>query len=86
MSRGHVYGDGITGDPWHRCQRCDCETRCSRLSWQNGLLLCPECIDNPYAWTRDSLIADILGDGSPEEAQVAEVLKGHGNDPEPPQP
>jgi hypothetical protein len=56
------------------------------VQWQNGLLLCPECVDNPYAWTRDTLIQEILADGSPEEAQVAEILKGDSNEPEPPQP
>ena len=86
MSRGHRFGDAVIGDPWHRCQRCDTEERTSQLVWQNGLLLCPECYDNPYAWLRDTLIAEILANGATEEAQVAEILKGYMNDPEPPQP
>ena len=86
MARGYNAHSSIMGDPWHRCQRCDCETRVSQLVWQNGLLLCTSCYDNPDAWTRDAVIQEVLAEGSPEEAQVAEILKGESNEPDPPQP
>ena len=82
MPRGYSAHSAIIGDPWHRCQRCDCETRVSKLQWQNGILICQECVDNPQAWLRDSLIQDALTN-SPEEAQVAEILRGGTNEPEP---
>jgi hypothetical protein len=85
MARGYNMHAGITGDPWHRCQRCDCEYQVSRLQWQNGLLLCPVCIDNPDTWIRDTLISEMLTEPT-EEAQVAEILRGDTNEPEPPQP
>ena len=86
MGRGYRAHNAITGDPWHRCQRCDCEVRTSSMRWQNGLLLCSPCVDNPDAWTRDVIIQEALGDGSQDEAQLAEILRGDTNEPEPPQP
>jgi hypothetical protein len=85
VPRGYQRHSAILGDPWHRCQRCDCECRVSELNWQNGLLLCKKCWDNPQAWARDTQIQDALTD-SPEEAQVAEKLRGSTNEPEPPIP
>jgi hypothetical protein len=83
--RGYSAHSGIIGDPWHRCQRCDCEVRVSTLVWQNGLLLCSECYDNPDTWTRDLVIAETLSNTVPE-ADVAEILKGSTNETEPPTP
>ena len=85
MARGYKVPSAILGDPWHRCQRCDCEVRVSDLKWQNGLLLCSVCWDNPDTWTRDAIIQEALSNNT-EEAQVAEILKGTTNEAEPPQP
>lgn len=71
-------------DPWSRCQRCGADFPVSQLTWQNGLLLCQEDIDNPIAWQRATIIQEVLGSGLPE-ADVAEKLKGDTNEPEPPQ-
>jgi hypothetical protein len=75
---------GWQNDPWHRCDRCGVDFHVSQLAWQNGLLLCSEDTDNPIAWQRQTIIAEVLGDGAPE-ADVAEILKGESNEPEPPQ-
>ena len=72
---------GLTGNPWHRCDRCGVEFRVSQLRWQNGLLICQDDYDDPLAWERAQIITDVLTD-SPNEMQVAEVLKGEGNEPE----
>ena len=85
MARGYLRHSAILGDPWHCCDRCECPCRISTLTWQNGLLLCTKCWDNPDAWSRDTLIQDALSN-SAEEAQVAEKLKGSTNEPEPPIP
>lgn len=57
----------------------------SELQWQNGLLLCGQCVDNPDTWIRDVLISEMLTDVT-DEVAVAEILKGDTNEPEPPQP
>ena len=31
--------------PWHYCARCVYKTHISEMSWQRGLLLCPDCVD-----------------------------------------
>lgn len=85
MARGKLLHTGIIGVPWHRCDRCDCETRVSELQWQNGLLLCSVCVDNPDTWTRDVLIQEALTNND-DEAQVAEILRGDSNGQEPSQP
>lgn len=35
------YMDG----PWHYCSRCVDKIHISEMSWQRGLLLCPDCVD-----------------------------------------
>jgi hypothetical protein len=49
-----------------------------------GLLVCPDDFDNPIAWTRTTMIQEVLSDGEPE-GQIADKLQGHDNEPEPPQ-
>lgn len=86
MARGIRFPGAITGQPLHRCMRCDAERHVNELGWQNGLLLCMDtCFDNPDTWTRDGLIQEMLTDNA-DEAQVAEILRGDSNEPEPPQP
>ena len=59
---------GITGVPWSRCDRCGLDFCLSDLVMQNGLLLClASCFDDPYGFTRDQLIQELLSNGSGEE-------------------
>jgi hypothetical protein len=76
---------GAIGDPWHICGRCGCDFRVSQLQWQNGLLVCKDDYDNPIAWQRQTMIDEALSGDDGTEADVAEILKGHDNEPEPPQ-
>jgi hypothetical protein len=57
----------------------------SKLQWQNGILVCGECWDNPIAWQRPLIIQEVLGDGTEQEGGVHELLKGENQEPEPPQ-
>lgn len=73
---------GMLGIPWFRCQMCGKDFRTSELRWQNGLLVCMTDWDNPIAWNRPILIQEVLQE-SPQEMEVAEVLKGNDRNPEP---
>ena len=77
---------GVHIAPFHTCDRCGWVWRVTNLQWQNGLLLCQDCWDNPIAWERPVIIQEVLSE-SPDmgEAGTAEILKGNQNEPEPPQ-
>lgn len=64
---------GLTGDPWHTCDRCGFKYHVSQLVRQGGLILCTEkCIDQSD--DRESVIRSIL-ESSPDEMDVADILK-----------
>jgi hypothetical protein len=65
---------GLQGVPWHRCQRCGCDTRTSHLTWQLGLLLCSDhgCIDDLSINYRPSIINAALASGP--DAPPAPIL------------
>jgi len=73
---------GILIAPWHDCDRCGVSFRVTELTWQNGLLLCKDDVDNPIMWQRDQMIQEVLGNGQPE-ADVAEILKNPNQESEP---
>ena len=48
--------------PWHYCSRCVHKTHISDMTWQRGLLLCPDCVDYgndgvPLIGQREQMIA-----------------------------
>lgn len=48
--------------PWHYCARCLWKTHIANMTWQRGLLLCPDCVDYgndgvPLIGQREALIA-----------------------------
>lgn len=57
----------LTG-PWHYCGRCDEKTKIKHMTWQNGVLLCPTCVDQFMAspGVRERIITDVLSDGKIE--------------------
>jgi hypothetical protein len=69
---------GIHGDPWHPCDICGWFYHVSQLSHQPGLnrgiIVCPQCRDNPLTYYRDILIQENLTFGD-DEAAVADILK-----------
>jgi hypothetical protein len=60
----------LTG-PWHYCGRCDEKTKIKTMTWQNGALLCPTCVDRFPAspGVRERIIDQVLSDGK-EEFQI----------------
>ncbi len=60
-------------NPWHYCARCDEKTHVDALMWQRGALLCRKCTDVMLLGQRESIIADVLGDGQQEFAPVPKL-------------
>jgi hypothetical protein len=57
--------------PWHFCARCVNKTHISEMSWQRGLLLCPDCIDYgndgfPLIGQREAAIIAVFDNPSTE--------------------
>lgn len=54
--------------PWHYCGRCDEKTKIRIMRWQNGVLLCPTCVDQFMAspGVRETIISQVLSDGKEE--------------------
>lgn len=54
--------------PWHYCGRCDEKTKIAEMTWQNGVLLCPPCVDKFPAspGVRERMINEVLSDGKVE--------------------
>jgi len=54
--------------PWHYCGRCEDKTKIAEMMWQNGVLLCPTCVDHFMATqgVRERIIAEVLSDGKVE--------------------
>lgn len=71
---------GITGTPWHRCDRCGTDQRVSDLIRQQGLLVCRtfDCIDNESIRYRDRIKAEVIGSGP--DAPLAPILTETGDD------
>jgi hypothetical protein len=53
---------------WHYCGRCDEREKLNLMLWQNGVLLCPECVDEFPATPgiRERMIDQVLSDGQNE--------------------
>lgn len=73
---------GWRGIPWHRCDRCGCDTPTSCLVRQRGKILCTlnDCVDNPLIWNRPGIIAENLNFGSDDEMAPAPILTQNVND------
>jgi hypothetical protein len=58
----------VPGGPWHYCGRCDDKVKIHEETWQNGVLLCPTCVDNfPQSpGIRERMIVQRLDDGKIE--------------------
>ena len=58
----------INQGPWHYCGRCDEKTKIAEMQWQNGVLLCPICVDHfPQSQgVRERIINQVLSDGQVE--------------------
>jgi hypothetical protein len=78
---------GIRGVPWSRCQRCGQDTPTDKLVIQTGkspaagLRVCTlnGCFDDPFPNEyRDEIIKAAL-ENSPDEMQVADILKSPPN-------
>lgn len=54
--------------PWHYCGRCDDKTKIREMTWQNGILLCPTCVDQFMSspGQREFMIDQVLSDGKVE--------------------
>jgi hypothetical protein len=74
MQHSHT---GFRGIPWHRCDRCGCDTPTNLLRRQRGLILClPNgCFDDPTIWNRPGMIQSNLAFGQDTEMAVADILK-----------
>ena len=73
-----AYGRRNTSEgPWHYCARCDKKKLINiEMSWQLGLLLCDECIDDPnlgLIGQREIVMANVLTDGKEELAPVQKL-------------
>jgi hypothetical protein len=53
---------GISGRPWHRCQRCGTDQHLSDLIRQNGILVCitNDCADDRLVERRQRMITEKL--------------------------
>lgn len=60
----HTYDQGA----WHYCGRCDEKEKLKRMKWQNGVLLCPTCVDNfPNHFGQiERMQVEVLSDGKVE--------------------
>lgn len=65
----HTY---LTG-AWHYCGRCDEKCKIADMTWQRGVLLCPECVDKKLLGDRELAIAQVLNDGKEELAPVEKL-------------
>jgi hypothetical protein len=61
---------GWQGRPWTCCDRCGLDYHADQLQLQRGLKLCPECLDNPIAFERDRIIAEVLESREEEAGPV----------------
>lgn len=64
---------GIQGQQWNQCQRCSFEWVQGAFTLQQGLMICPRCIDNLDVEQRPMMIGSILQDWQETENEV-EVL------------
>jgi hypothetical protein len=72
-----TLGDG----PWHYCGRCEEKEKIAKMTWQNGSLLCPECVDQfpQTLGIRERMLTQVLDDGK-VELQPAAKLTDPSND------
>lgn len=74
---------GVRGVPWSRCQRCGCDTPTDKLVRQTGksgaagLLVCTinGCFDTPWPNEFRPEIIQAALENSPDEMQVADILR-----------
>ena len=68
-TRPHTY---LTG-PWHYCGICDDPEKIHNMTWQRGVLRCPNCVDKMLLGQREVAIALVLDDGKEELAPVEKL-------------
>ena len=73
--RRHTYLKG----PWHNCGICDFPCKIAEMTWQRGVLRCPDCVEKPQPrpfpllGQREIAIAAVLEDGKEELAPVEKL-------------
>ena len=66
---------GILGQPWSKCGRCDALFPIGRLTAQKGLKLCSRCLDDLTIEKRPQIIADVLSQGEELKDYTSEPLE-----------
>jgi hypothetical protein len=71
---------GLRGVPWSRCDRSGEDWPLDSLTMQNGLLLCPNCVDDPIMWYRPAIVAENVSYPTDEVPNITAEIRREPND------